>query len=171
MAGRRWRQASIAWLLVLLAACEPASDRPALSSLPVAANIDAELLVGSWRCRDLNPYPGQAVQVIATTYDRDGSYVSQSEVPGHGPLGAIAVVQRGRWSVDGNRLVTRDVVTDARALDGNTETDALAKASAELLDAMAQGKPSASEILRLDRKRLSLRPADVTDPPVIGCIR
>jgi hypothetical protein len=171
MAATHWRHANVAWLLLLLAACEPASDRPALSSLPVAGNIDAELLVGSWRCRDLNPYPGQAVQVITTTYDRDGTYVSLSEVPGHGPLGAIAVVQRGRWSVDGNRLVTDDVVTNARALDGNTETDALAKASAELLDAMAQGKPSASEILRLDRKRLSLRPAEVTDPPVIGCIR
>ena len=62
-------------------------------------------------------------------------------------------------------------MTDARALDGNTETDALAKASAALLDAMGEGKPAASEVLRLDARRLTLRPADVTDPPVIGCTR
>ena len=88
-----------------------------------------------------------------------------------GSIGPIAVEQRGRWSLDGNRLVTRDVTTDARALDGNTETDALAKASAEMLDRVGGETPLASEILRLEARRLNLRPAGVTDPPVIGCTR
>jgi hypothetical protein len=165
------RPLRVACLLLFFAACEPQSDRPALSSLPAAATLDSSLLVGTWRCRDLNPYPGQASQVITTTYGQDGAYVSESEIAGRGPVGAIAVVQRGRWSVDANQLLTHDVVTDARALDGNTETDALAKASAELIDAMGEGRPAASEVLRLDTRRLTLRPADVTDPPVIGCIR
>lgn len=109
--------------------------------------------------------------MITTVYDADGSYVSQSEIAGQGPMGPIAVVQRGRWSVADNRLLTHDVVTQARAIDGNTATDALAKASAELVDAVSGGKPAASEVLRLDAKRLTLRPAEVTDPPVIGCTR
>jgi hypothetical protein len=137
---------------------------------PVTA-VDAGLLAGTWRCRDLNPYPGQPPQVVATTYAMDGSFVSESELPGRGPVGPIAVTQRGRWSVEGSQLVTRDVTTSARALDGNTETDALAKASAEMLDLVGGKTPLASEILRLDSRRLNLRPAGVTDPPVIGCTR
>lgn len=137
---------------------------------PVAA-IDTALLAGTWRCRDLNPYPGQPPQVVTTTYAAHGGFLSESELPGRGPVGPIAVAQRGRWSVEGNRLVTRDVTTAARALDGNTETDALAKASAEMLDLVGGKAPLASEILRLDSRRLNLRPVGVTDPPVIGCTR
>lgn len=133
--------------------------------------VDAALLMGTWRCRDLNPYPGQPPQVVATTYAADGVFVSESELPPRGPVGPIAVAQRGRWSVEGDRLITSDVTTAARALDGNTETDALAKASAEMLDLVGGGAPLASEILRLDARRLNLRPIGVTDPPVIGCTR
>ena len=73
-------------------------------------------------------------------------------------------MQRGRWSIDAGRLVTSDVVTDAHAMDGNTSTEALAKASAQMVDAMSAGKPAASEVLRLDARRLTLRPADVDRP-------
>ena len=88
-----------------------------------------------------------------------------------GPLGPIAVIQRGHWSVTEEGLVARDVVTQARALDGNTETHAIVKASAELIDAIGREQPGASEILRLDANRLTPRPLGVVDPPVIGCIR
>jgi hypothetical protein len=157
--------------LLLLAACEPQSDRPALSSLPAAAAPEPSLLIGTWRCRDLNPYPGQPRQVITTSYDADGSFVSESEIAGRGAMGPIAVAQRGRWSLADGQLLTHDVTTQARALDGNSETDALVKASAELIDAVGRDKRVASEVLRLDAKRLTLRPAEVTDPPVIGCTR
>jgi hypothetical protein len=136
-----------------------------------AAEVEAGLLAGTWRCRDLNPYPGQPAQVIATTYAADGTFVSESELPGHGPVGPIAVTQRGRWTVHDRQLLTRDVTTAARALDGNSETDALAKASAEMLDLLGGRTQLASEILRLDARRLNLRPVGVTDPPVIGCTR
>jgi hypothetical protein len=109
--------------------------------------------------------------VITTIYDACGGYLSESEIPGRRPVGPIAVVQRGRWSIEGNRLLTAEVVTEARALDGNTETDALAKASAALLDAMSGDQPAASQILRLDAKRLTVQPLDVVDPPSIGCMR
>ena len=135
------------------------------------AEPDPAALVGNWRCRDLNPYPGQAPQVIVTSYGSDGSFVSELQVEARGPLGAIAVIQRGRWSLADGRLVTRDVATRARAMDGDTETDAMAKAGAELIDALGHAEPAASEILRLDARRLTLRPLGVVDPPVIGCIR
>ena len=49
----------------------------------------------------------------------------------------------------------------------------MAKAGAELIDADGRGPgPRASEVLRLDRRRLTLRPGGRRrDPPVIGCSR
>ncbi|MFL5336820.1 MAG: hypothetical protein ACJ8H8_27500 [Geminicoccaceae bacterium] len=158
-------------LLLLLAACEPESDRPVLASYRPGAAVEPALLVGTWRCSDLNPYPDQPLQAITTIYAADGTYESASVVPKRGPVGAIRVIQRGRWSIDAGRLLTADVVTDAHAVDGNTSTEALAKASAQTVDAMSAGKPAASEVLRLDARRLTLRPVEVTDPPVIGCLR
>jgi hypothetical protein len=158
-------------LLLLAAACEPASDRPALASFGPGGRIDPASIVGTWRCSDLNPYPDQPGQAITTTYDADGAYRSESQIPKRAPFGPIAVTQRGRWAVDRDRLVTRDVVTEVHAVDGNMRTDAFAKASAQVVDAMSAGRPTASEVLRLDARRLTLRPVDATDPPVIGCIR
>jgi hypothetical protein len=170
---RRWGRppSFTAAILALLAGCEPQGDRPALSSLGPAVTVDPTRLVGTWRCRDLNPYPDQPSQVITTDYAADGTFRSSSVIPGRGPLGAIEVAQRGRWSVANDELVTDDIKTEARSVDGNTETDAYAKASAELIDAMGRDRPAASEVLRLDERRLTLRPVDVTDPPVIGCTR
>jgi hypothetical protein len=160
-------------LAALLAACQPASDRPALSAVPDGAfgAADPGLLVGTWRCRDLNPYPDQPGQVVTATYAADGGYRAEADAPGRGPMGAIRVVQRGRWSVAGDRVVTSDVVTDARAVDGDTATDAWARAGAQVIDAVTAGRPAESEVLRLDARRLTLRPVGPTDPPVVGCVR
>ncbi len=110
--------------------------------------------------------------MIVTTYGSDGSFVSESR--DRRPVARLerllsSSAAAGRWRMAA--CVTRDVATRARALDGDTETDAMAKAGAELIDAMGHAEPAASEILRLDARRLTLRPAGVTDPPVIGCIR
>ena len=79
--------------------------------------------------------------MITTTYAADGSYSAQSQVPERGPLGPIAVTQRGRWAIEGDRLVTSEVVTEARAVDGNTRTDAFAKASAQMSTRWAPASP------------------------------
>ena len=158
-------------LPLLLGACEPESDRPALAAYRPGEPVVADALVGTWRCSDLNPYPDQPRQAVTTTYAADGSFESGSIIPERGPVGAIQVTQRGRWSVADGRLVTSEVVTEAHATDGNTSTEALALASAQTIDLMSGGKPMASEVLRLDARRLTLRPAEVTDPPVIGCLR
>ena len=76
------------------------------------------MLIGNWQCRDLNPLPGQPPQTVATRYADDGSFRSVSELPVHGPIGSIEIEQRGRWALDGDRLITSDVTTAARALDG-----------------------------------------------------
>jgi hypothetical protein len=86
-------------------------------------------------------------------------------------MGPLRLAQQGRWRVEGDRLITGEVKTAARAADGNTEMDALAQAGAELVDLMAGDVPQTSQILALDRQQLLLRPADMAEPPVIGCAR
>ena len=86
-------------------------------------------------------------------------------------MGPLRLGQQGRWSIEGDRLITSEVKTTARTADGNTEMDAMAQAGAELVDLMAGKAPQASQILALDRQQLVLRPAAMADPPVIGCAR
>ena len=164
------REAALLTLLAL-AACAAPLERPEVTTPTGGGPVEAALLIGDWQCRDLNPLPGQPPQTVATRYADDGSFRSTSELPVHGPIGPIEIVQQGRWALDGDRLTTSDVRTAARALDGNSETDAYAKAGAELIDAMGAGRPVASRVLLLDPARLTLRPVDVTDPPVVGCTR
>ena len=157
--------------LLALTACAVPIERPEITTPTGAGPVETALLIGDWQCRDLNPLPGQPPQTIATRYADDGSFRSVSELPVHGPIGPIEIAQHGQWSLDGDRLITSDVTTAARALDGNGETDAYAKAGAELIDAMGAGRPAASRVLLLDQTRLTLRPVDVSDPPVVGCTR
>lgn len=86
-------------------------------------------------------------------------------------MGPLRLGQQGRWSIEGDRLVTSEVKTMARTADGNTEMDAMAQAGAELVDLMAGDTPQTSQILQLDRQELVLRPTEMQDPPVIGCSR
>jgi hypothetical protein len=157
--------------MVCLAGCTTQSTRPEIATPLPSAGIDESLLVGQWTCQDLNPLPGQPVQTISARYADDGRFQSASELPARRGIGPLRLGQQGRWRVQDGRLITSEVRTTARTADGNTETDAMAQAGAELVDLMAGTKPQASEILTLDREQLVLRPVEVVDPPVIGCVR
>ena len=54
-----------------------------------AASIDPAQLVGTWTCRDLNPYPDQPEQTVVTTYEAGGAFVSELRTPARGAIGAI----------------------------------------------------------------------------------
>lgn len=163
-----------AMLCLSLGACATTGGLPPRPTVELPApptTVDARQLVGTWRCQDLNPYPEQPQQTVVATYAADGSFVTESRTAAHGPIGAISATARGSWEVRDGRLRTSDVHTEARAVDGDRQTDILAKASAELVDAMSAAKPDATEILALDPAQLLLRPVAVDDPPVIACTR
>lgn len=167
------RQPGIVLLGLALAGCATGDlpPRPAVPLPAPAIHIDPAQLVGTWICRDLNPYPDQPEQTVVTTYEDDGAFVSESHAPARGGIGAIIVTARGRWAVADHRLITSGLRTEARAADGDRQTDLLAKASAQMVDAMSAAEPDTSEVLALDPARLLLRPVGVDDPPVIACTR
>ncbi|MGD9509987.1 MAG: hypothetical protein AB7I59_21255 [Geminicoccaceae bacterium] len=158
-------------LLLVLSGCATVPTRPEIATPPAAGTVDGTLLVGIWICRDLNPLAGQPVQPITTRYAENGRFHSVSELPARGGMGPFRLGQQGRWSIEGNRLVTSEVKTVARSADDNTEMDAMAQAGAELVDLLAGDTPQASEIVKLDHQELILRPTGIDDPPVIGCSR
>lgn len=160
---------------LLLAAC--ATDgggrprRPPVEMPAPLATVDPALVTGTWQCRDLNPYPGQPEQTVASTYDADGSFTDRSQVSGPPPAaGVIEVTTRGRWAVEGGRIVTREARTEARAAD--TELDEIVTLSAEFLNGRPQQeRDGAADVLRLSPDELVLRPVGVEDPAIVRCIR
>ena len=84
----------------------------------------------------------------------------------------MLVKARGRWSVEGGRVATSGVATEAGAADGDTWTDLMARAGASVVNGLGEDRArGAGEVLRLDRRELVLRPVGVEDPPVIACAR
>ena len=167
-------RSGVALFGLALTGCATGSDLPPRPAVPMpepAAHVDLAQLVGTWTCRDLNPYPDQPEQTVVTTYDDGGAFVSESHTPARGGIGAIIVTARGQWAVADDRLVTSGLRTEARAADGDRQTDLLAKAGAQMVDAMSAAAPDTTEILALDPARLLLRPIGVDDPPVIACTR
>lgn len=160
----------------LLAGCAVGESgppqRPAMIVADEVGRLDPARIVGTWTCRELNPMPGLAEQTIVTTYEVGGVFTSVSRSAPRPPLGAMLVTVRGRWSVEGDRIATSGVTTEARAADGDPRTDTMAKLGASFLNSLGdKGSASASEVLRLSAGYLVLRPLGVEDPPVISCTR
>jgi hypothetical protein len=162
---------SSALLLVGCAAAGP--ERPAVGVGAPLAAVDPGLVVGTWECRDLNPYPGQPEQVVASTYRADGGFEDRSVVPGPPPGGAaIEVANRGRWAVEGGRIVTREVRVEATARGGDLALSRLAALSAEFMNGRpAHERDGAMEVLELGPSEMLLRPIGVEDPAVLRCVR
>jgi hypothetical protein len=171
---RQRQGAGVLVMVLAVSACAGGAGPPARPPLGLADQVgpvDRDLVVGAWRCRDLNPYPGQPEQTVTATYDADGTFVSESETAARPPVGAMQVTARGRWKVRGDHLVTSDVVTEARSADGDAATDTLAGIGARFVNALTADDAGASDVLELSPERLVLRPVGVEDAPVVACAR
>ncbi|MEK0082608.1 hypothetical protein [Benzoatithermus flavus] len=170
------RRLALSGFLLLAACTTDGGDgprRPPVEMPAPLAVVDPALVVGTWQCRDLNPYPGQPEQTVTSTYDADGSFTDRSRVAGPPPAGgAIDVVARGRWAVEGGRIVTREVRTEAHAAGGDPKLDEIAALSAEFLNSRPRHeRDGAVDVLRLSPDELVLRPAEVEDPAIVRCLR
>jgi hypothetical protein len=78
----------------------------------------------------------------------------------------------GRWVVEGDRIATSDVQTDASAADGDAWTNMMANVGASIVNNLGREQTAgAGDVLKLSRSELLLRPVAVEDPPVISCTR
>jgi hypothetical protein len=161
---------------MLVAGCTGAGGdpprRPAVAVADDVNAVDGGQVVGTWQCRELNPLPEIPQQIIVTTYEADGTFLSESRSAPRPPLGAMLVTVRGWWAVEGDRIVTSGVTTEAHAADGDAWTDMMAGLGASFVNSLGErGSAGAGEVLRLGAGELVLRPLGVEDPPVIACTR
>ena len=159
---------------VLLAACATGGGetprRPATSVADEVGDVDRAAVVGTWECRELNPYPEVPQVATTTTYRADGTFTSEGRSTPRPPLGPMRVEANGRWSVEGGEIVTSEVATEASSEDA--WTNLMAGVGAQFVDWLGGAQDRASvEVLKLSRGELTVRPSSVEDPPVIACTR
>lgn len=163
-------------LTTLLTACATGGDgapqRPAVAIADEAGVVDSRLVVGTWTCRELNPYPGQPAQTTTTTYNADGTFVGQARSAMEGPVGNMLVTVRGNWRADGQTLVSSGVQMEATAADGNPVTGMLASLSTTLANNLMAGqKEGAAEVLKLTSNELVTQAIGVDEAPTVACTR
>ena len=158
-----------------LAACAgisgPPPKRPPVQVADQVQQVDRSAIVGTWTCRELNPYAEVPAQSSTLTYAADGSFVGKAsyEAGATPPFGGMSVVTTGKWSVEGDRIITSDVNTQASSPDAFTNV--LAGVASTFANNMSAQQQGSGDVLKLTRTELTLRPDGVEDPPVIGCTR
>lgn len=158
----------------LLAGCTAVGgDTPKRPSLTVAdevQQIDPEQLIGTWTCRELNPYPEVPQQVSTITYAQGGTFTSKAQYDAQTPpFGAMSIVAAGRWAVEGDRIVTSDVKTSAASQDAFT--NAMAGIAISIMNSISDQQQGSGDVLKLTPTELGYRAAGVDDPPVYSCVR
>ena len=155
---------------------ESAPARQAVAVQDQVGAVDRALLVGSWSCRELNPYPGRPATEVQVSFNPDGTGHNSAVVDtsqGGNPLGGrMALDFTYSWQVQGERVVATGVQSSVRSLDGNPATGMMAGLSQFVINHFSnQLKPGTLDPLKLDRQELILRNADVQDGPVLDCTR
>ena len=159
----------------LLAACAgvggPPPKRPPVQVTDQVQQVDRSAVVGTWTCRELNPYAEVPAQNSTVTYDADGSFIARAryEAGAAPPFGGMSVVTTGKWSVENDRIVTSDVNSQASSPDAFTNM--LAGVAASFANSMSAQEQGSGDVLKLTRNELTIRPVGVEDPPVIACTR
>lgn len=166
--------------LVLVAACDAGgldpfgadAKRPEVSVAKEVTMVSATELVGTWTCRELDPYPDQPEITSTITINADGTMSSESvlplaeTVPGNPDM---VMTMTGDWQVQGDRLITSNSEVDVAAADGSEGglASLMSNAAAYFVD---QAGDSSSEIFRITASDLVMR-SDDPDAPTLSCQR
>jgi hypothetical protein len=152
-----------------------APERPAVAVQDEVGAVDRALLIGTWSCRELNPYPGRPATDVQVSFNADGTGHNSAildPAQGGSPLGKMAVDFTYNWQVQGERILASGVQSSVHALDGNPATGVMAGLSQFVVNRFSsQLKPGTLDPLKLDRQQLIVRNADAPDGPVLDCTR
>ncbi len=149
----------------------PLPARPALVVAKEVTSVPAERLVGIWSCRELNPFPDQAPVLTRLELGADGQLKSEQTIllEGDAPREVdLVMVLEGRWQVDGDRIVARDVRGSARPAMGEAAEAAPAATDGVPAALARQAEAVPLEIFRVSADELVVRE---TEPGAafLGC--
>lgn len=163
----------------LLAACETgdmnpfaSESRPPVTVAKEVTMVSAAELVGTWTCRELDPYPDQPAIETKLDIRPDGTLTSEALLPMEQEMagaGDLIMTIKADWRVEGDRMVTENTEATTRAADGST-----GGVSAFINQAMAAfGELAAdgtTEIFKVDAQELVMR-GEEADAPTVSCRR
>ena len=166
--------------LPLLAACD-VGDLTAFDTSPSRPQIDVPKevttvstaeLVGSWSCRELNPYPDMPAAVVAMTFDADGSMTASSTLPMEEAMpgaGDMLMTWTGSWTVEGDRLITTGTEVETVTADGQ-DTGFAGMLNQLVASFRDQAEDMNAEVLRITATELVMRDR-APDAPTVACMR
>lgn len=149
------------------------AKRPAVSVADEVGAVQRAMLVGTWRCHELNPYPELPKATRLVTFAEDGTVTTETRTEDDPRYGSMQATSRGKWSVEGERIVMRDMTLEAKAAEGNTNpfTSMLTGLTTTVANTFMRDEMSGSaDVLELTRGELVFRPV-AEDPPVVACRR
>jgi hypothetical protein len=166
--------------LTLLAACD-VGDLDVLGSSPSRPQIDipkevttvstAEV-VGSWTCRELNPYPDMPAVAVAMTFAADGTMAAESTMPMEQAMpgaGDMLMTWTGNWAVEGDRLITSGTEVEKMMADG-TDTGLAGMLNQFIARFSDQADDMNAEVLRITAIELVMRDQS-PDAATVACMR
>jgi hypothetical protein len=144
--------------------------RPPVTVADQVQQVDASKIVGTWTCRELNPYPDVPRQVSTITYAKEGAFTANAQYDATTPpFGGMNVETTGRWTVQGERIVISDVKTSASSQDAFTNM--MAGIASSLVNTASAQEQGSGDVLKLTPAELAFRPEGADDPPVYSCTR
>jgi hypothetical protein len=147
--------------------------RPVVGVADEVATVQSGMLVGTWRCRELNPYPQLPKASRTFTFDADGTLVAETLTEDDPRYGSMQGTSRGNWSVEGDRLLMKNMTLEAKAAEGNTNpfTGMLTGLTTAIANSFMRDQQDGSfDVLELTGSELALRGIG-EDPPVFACTR
>jgi hypothetical protein len=177
------RLASTATLIAstaLLAACDvsdfdplaASQSRPQVTIAKEVTTVSSAELVGSWACRELDPYPEQPAVTTTIELSADGTMASEALLPMAGTMpGAsdMLMTMTGNWRVEGDRLITTDTDVEMTSAGGGAGglSSIMQSAAAFFADQAGDGN---AEIFRVTASELVMRD-EGPDAPTVACLR
>ena len=144
--------------------------RPSVTVADQVQTVDRSMVVGTWECHELNPYPEVPTQTATLTYAEDGALSGIAHSQARPPFAEMTIKSTGKWTVEGDRIVTSDVQTEAGSAD--EFTNVMAGIGSSIVNTFAKSQPAGSgDVLELTRHKLVLRAVGVDDPPIFSCTR
>lgn len=144
--------------------------RPPVTVADQVQKVDRSMVVGTWECRELNPYPEVPTQTAQLTYAKDGTLSGIAHSQARPPFAEMTIKSTGKWTVEGDRIVTSDIQTEAGSAD--EFTNVMAGIGSSIVNTFSKGHATGSgDVLELTQHKLVFRATGVDDPPVLSCTR
>ena len=166
--------------LTLLAACDmgdladfgSSPSRPQIDVPKEVTTVSSAEVVGSWSCRELDPYPDMPDVAINMSFAADGTMSAESTVPMEQTMpgaGDMLMTWTGNWTVEGDRLITTGTEVETVMADGS-DTGLAGMMNQFIARFSDQAGDGNAEVLRVSATELVMRDQS-PDAPTIACTR